>query len=79
MESMGSSFAYIAHSMMIIGWGYDKETDQRYWIVRNSYGPRGGDIKIFRGINYGGIEADAITFEPALCSEESKNGECIVI
>ena len=27
------------HSVVIIGWGKDKKTNTKYWIVRNSYGP----------------------------------------
>jgi C1A family cysteine protease len=27
------------HSVVIVGWGKDKKTNTKYWIVRNSYGP----------------------------------------
>ena len=49
------------HSVVIIGWGVDKKTEQKYWIVRNSYGPKwgmNGDFLVARGTNDFGMEVE---------------------
>ena len=64
-----------------MGWGYDKLTKTKYWIVRNSYGKgwgNKGDFLIRKGQNDFGIEADIVSFDVTLCSPESAS-ECIVI
>ena len=81
MEKNGKNFHNWNHTVMLIGWGVEKETGMKYWIVRNSYGPGWGDrgdFKLKRGSNDFGMEANQMTFEPALCSPDSKES-CIVI
>ena len=54
---------------MIIGWGVDPETQQKFWIIRNSYGPTwgmGGDFMMKRGTDEFGIESEQIGFDPIL-------------
>jgi len=49
------------HGVSIIGWGWDSNTDQRYWIVRNSWGQYWGELGYFRvlmGENILGIESN---------------------
>jgi C1A family cysteine protease len=49
------------HSVVIVGWGKDEKTDTRYWIVRNSYGPKwgmDGDFLVKRGNNDFGMEVE---------------------
>jgi cathepsin B len=61
---------------LLIGWGVDKNTNTKYWIIRNSYGAGWGDHGDFllkRGSNDFGIEADIVAFDPVLCSESDKD------
>jgi len=49
------------HSVVIVGWGEDKKTDTKYWIVRNSYGEKWGmegDFLVKRGNNDFGMEVE---------------------
>ena len=36
------------HIVSITGWGYDSATSTKYWIVRNSWGPKWGEDGFFR-------------------------------
>ena len=57
---------------MLVGWGTDKESGTKYWIVRNSYSSKWGDkgdFKLKRGANDFGIEADIVAFDPVMCAE----------
>lgn len=36
------------HGVEIVGWGYDKERDKQFWIVRNSWGQYWGELSFFR-------------------------------
>ena len=61
------------HSVVIVGWGLDKKTSTKYWIVRNSYGPNWGmkgDFLVERGNNDFGMEVEQIAFHPVLCGED---------
>lgn len=42
LNDKGVSWMDMNHSVVIVGWGVDKKTDTKYWIVRNSYGPKWG-------------------------------------
>jgi len=43
IEEYGLSWQNLNHSVTIIGWGTDPESQVKYWIVRNSYGGSWGD------------------------------------
>lgn len=80
MEDMGKSFHNQSHTVLLIGWGYDKDSDTKYWIVRNSYGPKWGnrgDFKVQRGQDDFGIESNLVSYEPVLCSEQSTDS-CVI-
>ena len=70
MEELGFSWQNQNHSVLLVGWGVDKDSGAKYWIVRNSYGKlwgKEGDFLLRRGENDFGIEADMIAFDPVLC------------
>lgn len=61
LNDKGISWMDMNHSVVIIGWGKDEKTDTRYWIVRNSYGPKwgmDGDFLVKRGNNDFGMEVE---------------------
>lgn len=61
---------YINHSIVIVGWGRDKETGTKYWLCRNSYGPEfgenGGYFRVRRGENDLGIESQPSAYNVKL-------------
>lgn len=81
MESSGLTWKNQNHSVLLVGWGFDNQTQEKYWIVRNSYNKNwgmNGDFLLRRGQNDFAVEADIIAFEPALCNE-SNTSECVVV
>jgi len=74
LNDKGISWMDMNHSVVIVGWGEDKKTDTKYWIVRNSYGEKwgmDGDFLVKRGNNDFGMEVEQIAFEPKMCSPDS--------
>jgi len=58
-----------------MGWGVDPQTNTKYWICRNSYGPNWGDHGDFlveRGVDAFAFESQTMALDPILCSD----GEC---
>jgi C1A family cysteine protease len=81
LEQRGTVFHNQSHTVLIVGWGFDKDTQTKYWIIRNSYGPTWGDhgdFKMQRGNDDFGIEANLVSYDPVLCSESSSE-TCIPI
>jgi len=79
-NARGVSWVEMNHSVVIVGWGHDKEANTPYWIVRNSYGPNwgmNGDFLVKRGGNDFGMEVENVAFEPIMCSAESTPENCI--
>merc|ERR1712032_59948 len=79
LNDKGISWMDMNHSVVIVGWGKDEKSDARYWIVRNSYGPKwgmDGDFLVKRGNNDFGMEVEQIAFEPIMCSDDSSDS-CI--
>lgn len=61
LNDKGISWMDMNHSVVIVGWGEDKKTDTKYWIVRNSYGEKwgmDGDFLVKRGNNDFGMEVE---------------------
>jgi len=61
LNDKGISWMDMNHSVVTIGWGADDKTGTRYWIVRNSYGPKwgmDGDFLVKRGNNDFGMEVE---------------------
>jgi len=81
LEDSGRSWHNQNHSVVLVGWGVDKDKGSKYWIVRNSYSAKWGqhgDFLLKRGTNDFGIESDVVSIEPALCRDGSTDS-CIVI
>ncbi|KAF8823015.1 cathepsin CPC1 [Cardiosporidium cionae] len=66
-----SGWEYTNHAVVIVGWGEGKSPitgeNEKYWIVRNSWGSnwgREGYFKLKRGKNIGGIENQVVWVDP---------------
>ena len=52
--------------VMLVGWGVDELSKEKYWIARNSYGNKwglDGDFMVKRGNDDMGIESEQVAFE----------------
>eukprot|EP00127_Corallochytrium_limacisporum_P001074 Clim_evm12s37 gene=Clim_evmTU12s37 len=59
------------HAVTIVGYGIEKQTGERYWTVKNSWGEKWGDhgyFKIRRGTDECGIESLGFWANPVLLS-----------
>ena len=82
LEDYGIAWMNLNHSVVILGWGVDAKTAAKYWIVRNSYGPRwgmSGDFLVRRGENDFGIESETTAYDPTACSSTSTAEKCLDI
>ena len=55
LHMRGIEWQQLNHSVLIIGWGTDPQTQLKYWIIRNSFGDDWGNNGNFfaeRGANY---------------------------
>ncbi len=70
LDELGLKWKDLNHSVLIIGWGIDKKTKEKYWIARNSFGRdfgMDGDFYVRRGENDFGIETETTAYESVLC------------
>uniref|UniRef100_A0A5S6R2I5 Dipeptidyl peptidase 1 n=1 Tax=Trichuris muris TaxID=70415 RepID=A0A5S6R2I5_TRIMR len=64
-------FVEVNHAVTVVGYGVQKETGTKYWIVKNSWGRHWGEngyVKILRGTNECGIESLALESTPIIHS-----------
>lgn len=65
----GKAWENVNHSVVLLGWGVDAESNEKYWLLRNSYGKKwgqDGDFMVRRGKDDLGIESEQMAFEPEL-------------
>lgn len=73
LADYGIEWQNLNHSVVILGWGTDPVNNQKYWIVRNSYGANWGDhgdFMVQRGTDDFGIESETTAYTPVLCGED---------
>ena len=61
-------FPMINHEISVVGYGFDEETQQGYWVGRNSWGSYWGEYGFFRmkmGGDNLGIESDCVAGIPS--------------
>lgn len=57
----------VDHSVLLVGWGEEEETNEKYWIIQNTWGPSWGEEGFFRmkrGVDEFGIESICEVAEP---------------
>eukprot|EP00937_MAST-01D_sp_MAST-1D-sp2_P007191 g7191.t1 len=62
------------HIISIVGWGLDKTTQKKFWVVRNSWGEYWGELGYFRlvrGENQLGIEGNCAWATPGQWTEHN--------
>ena len=67
-KDMKEAWMEVNHSVMVVGWGEDLKKN-KYWIIRNSYGPNyadNGNFKVERGKNCLGVESEFTTYDVEL-------------
>ena len=71
VESLAQSHSQMAHqaldhTIFLVGWGFDKQKNLPYWIVRNSYGDSWGmrgDFHVRRGKDDFGVESELSAYQ----------------
>lgn len=64
----------INHIVSVVGWGYDKDINKQYWIIRNSWGSYWGEMGFMRlvlGDNQLGIEKTCAYAIPETWTEQN--------
>ena len=65
----------VDHSVLLVGWGIDKNTGEKYWIIQNTWGPNWGEegfFKMRRGVDELGIESICEAAHPVIVDNKSR-------
>ena len=70
-EDQGLQWTHLTHSTLLIGYGVEMVNgeEQKYWLIRNSYGPNwglNGNLKLRRGRNDFACESENIAMTPVI-------------
>jgi len=74
----------VDHSVLMVGWGEDEKTGEKFWIIQNTWGPQWGEDGFFRmrrGVDDFGIESICEAADPIIIEQatnkilEKKNSE----
>ena len=73
MKDNKFAWEMVTHSVVIVGWGVEKGV--KFWIVRNSYGPKWGEkghFRVRRGTDDFAIESNPSAYVPNIISHHHK-------
>lgn len=65
----------VDHSVLLVGWGEDDQTNEKFWIIQNTWGPNWGEEGFFRmkrGVDEFGIESICEAAEPYILDRNTK-------
>ncbi len=65
----------VDHSVLLVGWGEDEKTGEKFWIIQNTWGPQWGENGFFRmrrGVDDFGIESICEAADPVVIDQASQ-------
>lgn len=65
-----------SHTVLLVGWGYDEETKEKFWLLQNSWGSSWGEngfFKLRRGTDEMAVESVCEVGYPTVISRNSTN------
>lgn len=65
----------VDHSVLLVGWGEDPATGEKYWLVQNTWGPDWGEngfFRIRRGADESAIESICEAGTPIIVDNKTK-------
>lgn len=65
----------VDHSVLLVGWGEEEKTGEKFWIIQNTWGPQWGEDGFFRmrrGVDDFGIESICEAADPIIIDQASR-------